>query len=272
MKNYKVIVADCDGTLTGDNRLISSRTKQTLTRVHNNGLFIVLASGRSIVQIKSSIKEWDLPFEFDGIIGLNGCELLDNIDKITYQSYVLSTSQIKEIVDLTEKIGIGNCAVINDNGDMLNMYYDESVKAAERRKTVKQLIVPKEKLYEKENAKVLVRFVDEKQADYYCKQIHLDDNCVYYYYKTRPEIIEFSDKRVNKANAFKIFCEKHNINSDNTIAFGDTTNDNELIKMSGLGVCLLNGSKDTKQIANLITDFDCDNDGLAICLESILNY
>lgn len=271
MKDYKVIVADCDGTLTGDNRMLSLKTKEVLVKAHNKGLYIVLASGRSVIQMKSSIKEWDLPFEFDGIIGMNGCELFDNFDKKMYQSYVLNTSQIKEIVDFTERIGLGNCAVIGDNGVMYNQYYDEAVKAAERRKTVKQLIVQKEKLYEKENAKVLVRFTNGKQADDYCKQIHLSENCPYYYYKTRPEIIEFSDKRVNKAITFKKFCQKHNIDFKDSIAFGDATNDNELINISGLGICLLNGSDDTKQIADIITDFDCDNDGLAICLDRILN-
>ncbi len=60
------------------------------------------------------------------------------------------------------------------------------------------------------------------------------------------------------------------INTNDVIAFGDTSNDNEMLKAAGWGVCMKNGSNDTKAIADDITDFTCDEDGLGRYLEK--NY
>ena len=51
------------------------------------------------------------------------------------------------------------------------------------------------------------------------------------------------------------------------MAFGDTSNDNEMLKVAGCGVCMINGTDDTKACANAITTYDNDHDGLAIYLE-----
>ena len=45
------------------------------------------------------------------------------------------------------------------------------------------------------------------------------------------------------------------------MAFGDTTNDNEMLKMAGWSVCLKQGSDDTKACADVITDYTNDEDG-----------
>ena len=59
------------------------------------------------------------------------------------------------------------------------------------------------------------------------------------------------------------FLEIHGIKNESVASFGDTSNDNEMLKISGLGVCLANGSDDTKRIADVITEYDNNHDGLA---------
>ena len=54
------------------------------------------------------------------------------------------------------------------------------------------------------------------------------------------------------------------------MAFGDTTNDNDLLAASGWGVCMQNGSDDTKQIADDITEKPCTEDGWADYMEKFL--
>lgn len=65
----------------------------------------------------------------------------------------------------------------------------------------------------------------------------------------------------------KKFCEKHQISTAEVMAFGDTTNDHTMLELSGVGVCLKNGSDDTKAIADIITDYPCDEDGWARFME-----
>ena len=52
--------------------------------------------------------------------------------------------------------------------------------------------------------------------------------------------------------------ELHHIDLADVWVFGDTSNDNEMIRMAGLGICMENGSEDTKQIADMITEKPCD--------------
>lgn len=49
---------------------------------------------------------------------------------------------------------------------------------------------------------------------------------------------------------------------DKVVAFGDTTNDNTMLEINGYGVCLQNGSEITKAIADAITEYLCNEDGL----------
>ena len=55
---------------------------------------------------------------------------------------------------------------------------------------------------------------------------------------------------------------------DEIIAFGDTSNDNEMLEVAGLGVCMMNGSDDTKAIADVITEKPCEEDGWAHYMEN----
>ena len=81
-------------------------------------------------------------------------------------------------------------------------------------------------------------------------------------FKTQPNLLEFSHRESNKGYALRKYCELHNIDLDDCYGFGDTTNDNEMLKTCH-GVCLLNGSDDTKACAEFITDKAIENDGFA---------
>ena len=50
---------------------------------------------------------------------------------------------------------------------------------------------------------------------------------------------------------------------ENTIAAGDAENDNSMLIEAGLGIAMLNAQESTKAAADVITDADCDHDGLA---------
>ena len=85
-------------------------------------------------------------------------------------------------------------------------------------------------------------------------------------FNTQPDLIEFSHKDSNKGYALEKYCELHNIDINKCISYGDTTNDNKMLEKT-YGVCMLNGSADTKACAKIITDETCEEDGFALFLE-----
>ena len=79
--------------------------------------------------------------------------------------------------------------------------------------------------------------------------------------QSSSHLLEFMDKDTNKGSALHIACNQLGISIDNTMAFGDTTNDYSLIKAAGIGVCMKNGTKDVKQVADHITQYTNNEDG-----------
>ena len=107
------------------------------------------------------------------------------------------------------------------------------------------------------------RRIKEKQLPEFTK----DKN--YEGFKTQVDLLEFGNKNSNKGYALEKVCELFDVKLDECMAFGDTTNDNQMLKVCN-GVCMLNGSDDTKACAKYITDIVCDEDGFADYIEKHL--
>ena len=122
-------------------------------------------------------------------------------------------------------------------------------------------------LYEVDNAKIMFRMSSEqtlKVEEYFEKHPHPH----YKAFKTQSTLIEFAHRNISKAYALEKICEHRDYSLENVWSFGDTTNDNAMLQVSGRGICMLNGTEDTKAIADAITEFDNNQDGVAIYIEN----
>ncbi len=81
--------------------------------------------------------------------------------------------------------------------------------------------------------------------------------------RTSPGCMEFVPAKANKLYALKQYCQRHGIDMKQVAAFGDTSNDNEMIKGAGIGICMANGTDDTKALADMISEYPCNDDGFA---------
>ena len=72
---------------------------------------------------------------------------------------------------------------------------------------------------------------------------------------------ELINKAFNKGLAVERLCQHLNVPIQNTIAFGDSMNDLEMLQAAGLGICMANGSADLKKIADEVCPA-VDEDGL----------
>ena len=89
-KDYKVLVADIDRTLRDGHPDIGPKTKEALQELHRRGVLLGIASGRPLWQgLLGHAEEWDLGFQFDFLIGLNGGEILDThkYENLTYMAH-----------------------------------------------------------------------------------------------------------------------------------------------------------------------------------------
>ncbi len=72
---------------------------------------------------------------------------------------------------------------------------------------------------------------------------------------------ELINKAFNKGLAVERLCVHLGVPIEDTIAFGDSMNDLEMIRAAGLGICMANGSEELKKIADEVCPA-VDEDGL----------
>ena len=268
--NLKLVICDVDGTLVGFGQTLSDKAKDVIKRLQAHGVQFGIASGRPLSEIKELEKKWTMDFENDLLIGMNGAQLWDRNSNTTEEYFKLKTEWMKEIIESMEQFDLNPCIYYGNK--MMCKREDEYVLRSIKH-NYKETIYPDDisEMYAEENAKIMFRGHAEEtlKAEEYMKN---NPSPYYHAFRTGPVIIEFADKRTCKAYALQKFCEHNNIPLSSVMAFGDTSNDNDMLAVSGVGVCLLNGTDDTKAVADIITEKPAEEDGFAYFIEEhILN-
>ena len=267
MEKVKLVICDIDNTLVKKGEPMSMKTKEVLAKLRAKGVYFGIASGRPLYQIEGSMRNWG----YDGvdvIIGFNGSSLHDRIKHEDHDYYIMKKEWLKEVVELMAKFNC-NPTLYRDNAQLF-LYEEPYMKDYYAKSGFTYKIVNDiNELISQDAAKIMFRVKAEDMPEIE-KWVNAHPSENYLGVKTQSIMMEFCDKRINKAYALKKFCEIHDIKLSEVVAFGDTSNDNEMLQAAGLGVCLKNGSEDTKAIADAITEFNCDEDGLALYLEKYI--
>ncbi|MDD3253773.1 MAG: HAD family hydrolase [Lachnospiraceae bacterium] len=79
------------------------------------------------------------------------------------------------------------------------------------------------------------------------------------------DIIELE---ASKAEGLKRLCQYYDIPISHTVAFGDSMNDYEILKLAGIGVAMGNGIEQIKQVADYVTTA-IDQDGVWNACEAL---
>lgn len=266
MENLRLVLCDIDGTLVTTGEPLSEKAKDVIERLHAHGVLFGIASGRSVdQQLIKQAGQWNFDWQFDVVIGMNGGELWDGLQNKRSDHFKLKKEWIKEIVELMEPFHLNPFMYYHDV--MLCLREDDaSVKSSRRNRTHLQVAKTMEEFWGEDNAKIMFRMKEElmPEVEAYLEK-HPSEH--YHAFKTQTTLIEFTDRRINKSVAVKAFCEENGIDLSEVMAFGDMSNDKEMLACAGWGVCLLNGSDDTKACANEITEKTCDEDGFADYVE-----
>ena len=266
MKDLRLVLCDIDGTLIVTGQPLSARTKDVLNRLHEHGVLVGIASGRSVdQQLIHQADQWNLGWQFDVVIGMNGGELWDGLCQKRSDYYKLKKEWIQEIIELMSPFNLNPFMYYHDV--MLCLREDEDIMKSSLRNQLKvQYVKDISEFWSEENAKIMFRMKEEQmpEVEAYTAAHSSPD---YHAFKTQSNLIEFCDRRINKSVSMLAFCQRHNLPIESVMAFGDMSNDRELLKEAGWGVCLLNGSDDTKACADEITEKTCADDGFADYVE-----
>ena len=254
--NKKLLFVDIDGTLTlpGENIPPKSALK-AIKQAQENGHKVFLCTGRNFGMLKPLLK-----YGFDGVIGCGG-GLIQIGDKLIYD-YPMTNQQRDLIMEVLKRNGVFRTIESKDItygdenlGEMLKGVGKGNSEIERWRKALSNDlgIRPMHEYDGRPIYKVVVMCERSEQLNEARELLEKDfvfaiqdvaaHNCL------NGDII---NRAFDKGQAIQRVCKYLNISILDTIGFGDSMNDLEMIRTVGISVCMENGSPKLKEISDVI--------------------
>ena len=265
---YKLVCIDVDGTLLNSKHKITNRTKAILRQAHQQGIHIVISTGRmytdaqyfsNLIGVKSPviasngafIKEKDNDqVIFKDVLGLElSLQLLSLFQKHHVKPYFCTPDKFyygnvlfKLFYIVTKLLGKRSNSI--DMGYVFSWQKWQEVIHKEQGNMVKCEIIYRD-----------IASVDElRQELQNIEQLEIVNSS--------KHNIEITRKGVSKGKAVAMLAAHYNLKREEILTIGDSENDVSMIEYAGLGIAMENALESVKQKADYITDSN-DNEGVA---------
>ncbi len=263
-KEYKLLVLDLDGTLTNDEKQITSQTRAALQQIQDAGVLIVLASGRPTYGIMPLAECLGLDKSGGFILSYNGGVVLDCYTRRQLFAQNLDNNMLPEIFRMLRERGH---AVLSyrDKEILATEANDEYVQEECRINQMRAVEVGENLLQELpiEVAKLLATgcpdVLEQTEQELY---VTLKDKGVWVY-RSAPFFLEIVPAGVDKAESLKRLLHFLNLDASAMVCVGDGGNDISMLRLAGVGVAMANASKLVKEAADWVTTKDNNHDGVA---------
>lgn len=274
---FKAVALDLDGTLLNTHKHVGEYTIKVLKQLDALNVDIILASGRAAHLIEHTADELGINCY---IIGYNGAQGFSKKDETGKRKLIFSDTLP------TEKLpSIFN--FVNERNLLLNVYLDyeyaidkpelrhfadhyaeltgatfkfvpsyESLLPCEPPKCI--IVTEQEALCDSLFAIARNDFPDLEIIKARCKSTELEQ-----FY------VEFLRKGIDKGTALHKWCDVVGTSIDTTIGFGDAENDIGLLKAAKLGVCMKGSPETLQAVAQQVTQFTNDEEGVGRELQQI---
>lgn len=252
----KAIFLDIDGTLTepGRNEVPQSAV-WAMEQARKEGHLVFLCTGRNYDMLKPLLKH-----EFDGIAASSG-GYIECGSKVIYNCPMTET-QKQTAMEILKKNGIYRTVECMDGSytdeefkEFLRSHVSEgnnSEMLRWREQIEKSLNIRPMKEYNGEAAyKIVIMSQTAEQMQKAKSELSSEFNfCIQEGRENGYVNGEILTKEFDKGRAVKRVCEWLKIPLENTVAFGDSMNDLEMMETAALSICMQNGSEELKKRAD----------------------
>ena len=265
---YKLIVLDLDGTLTNSKKEITPRNKETLIRAQQQGVRLVLASGRPTYGIVPLANELRMN-EFGGfILAYNGGEIINWETKETIYENVLPNDVIPTLYESarTHHLSIltyDGAEIVTEKRDDPYVQKEAFLTKMAVRATndfLTDITLPVAKCLIVGDAEKLIP-LEAKLSRQLQGRVNV--------FRSEPYFLELVPQGIDKAQSLGVLLKETGIAREEIIAIGDGYNDLSMIEFAGLGIAMGNAQEPVKKAADYIT-LSNDEDGVAEALDKFL--
>lgn len=245
---YKLLAIDIDDTLLNDDMQITEPTRKALEQAIQQGVTVTLATGRMYASAKQIAKQLELDVP---IITYQGALVKTLIEGQVIYERTVPSAAAAQVFQFCEQRGL-HLQVYTD--DILYAKQEnEKVKAYASLTNVPYTIEPNfETLIDRPFAKMLI-YDEPEVLDELIPELRslLGDQA--HITKSKPNFLEVMHPEGTKGHALHALARHYRCDISETIGVGDSWNDQELIRMAGLGVAMGNAIDSLKQIADYVT-------------------
>lgn len=266
----KLIALDLDGTLLNDKKEISARNKSILKKCIQEGIFVVPATGRTVMGIPDVLKC------MEGIryaITLNGGVVIDMQESKVILERKLDFLTTLEILEVVSPFHVMYDVYIDGMGISESGFYDhldEYHISEEIQKLVRHTrrVVPGIKEYIRQNKGPVekINLFFSSLADRDIIRGLLSDREDIIISSSLENNLEINAAGATKGEGLMRLADYLGLRQEETMACGDGENDITMIQKAGTGVAMANGEADLKAAADYVTAANVE-DGVALAIE-----
>jgi len=243
--SIRMIALDVDGTLLDDDHRISENTIRTIRRAAEQGVKIVLCTGRGSMSAKPVMEELGL----EGVmITHNGASIMDTNGKVLHE-FTFSVRDVEELIRSCRERGVHYDLNTSDN-----MIVDQMTSEA-RMMYEAYLAMPDMVDDVLEVSEPLVKFcmfgsqdmMDQVERDW------PDDQQELRFIRSGDYFVDVMRPDVSKGIALKKLAEIWQVNRSEILAMGNYYNDIDMLRFAGIGIAVANSPDEVKQAADEVT-------------------
>lgn len=264
---YKLIALDLDGTLKNSLNEITPRTKAALMKAQQQGIKLVLSSGRPTPGLFRDVKELEMDKYNGYLLSYNGAKISNTKGEIIYKQE-LDKEFAKEVYQQAKKLHLEintytDHGILCENIDAEYVRLEANLVSLPIKKVdclANHLPTPLFKLLLSEKPEYVASVVNDL-ASMYSNDLAI--------YRSAPFFIEVVSKGIDKGQSLEHLCDSLGITMEEVLAFGDGYNDLSMLELAGCGVAMANAVDEVKQKADYCT-LSNDEDGIAVFLEQLM--
>ena len=261
--DVKLIAFDLDDTLLNDERQITDDTVLALRECAEKDIYIVLCSGRAEDAILPFVRRLEIAGKEAGrfLIAINGCSIFDlhKREQIFCRKVepeiLLRANQIAEEYGLKSEVYTPDTIYYSQETKWTKLDVDMcGLKGAEvqdyeefLKKGFTKMLIPGE-------PSELLKLQDILRKEFGERAV---------IFTSKPYFLEILPPNCGKGEAITWLSNKLGFGVEKSMGFGDSMNDESMIRLCGYGVAMSNGLEEIKNIADFVTEKDNNHDGIA---------
>lgn len=275
IKNNEIslVATDLDGTLLLQNKHISKRTYDVLKKANENGVHVVIATGRSFSALPESI------FKIDGmryVVTSNGANIIDLKDNEVIYKNCIDAAQIPKIIDFLKGRPYILEVFTGGKAYMSKSDYDKFRSRTIDFRPIEYVLqtrIPIADIFEFtsknasaiENININFDSLSDKPKAY--EELLKFDNITV---TTSFDFnLEIGGNTTSKGDALNFLTQMLGLTSKNVLSIGDNPNDSSMLGFAEIAVAVENAHEDIIKLADYTTSSN-DEDGVAKAIEKFV--